>query len=159
MTAQNSKQTANNRTRCFSTQWVTHVTPLAAQIHGHKCDIHRRAMIAIACQQATRMTPPPTIAQPGDEAIYYTLKTHIDQCNLMSVAMKPLRYLAFPLFFLLVQADLCATRRTDPLKSRRMFIANETITKKPISRCLSACDNPVSFTPMIVFSCNSIIGS
>ena len=80
-----------------------------------------------------------------------------DRCNLVSVTMKPLRYLAFPLFFLLVQADLCATRQKDPLESSRMFIANETnITKKPISRCLSACDNPVSFTPMIVFSSNSI---
>ena len=29
----------------FSTQSVTHVTPLAAQIHGHKRDIDRRATI------------------------------------------------------------------------------------------------------------------
>ena len=35
-----------NGTRTFSTQWVTHVTPLAAQIHGHKRDIDRRAMMA-----------------------------------------------------------------------------------------------------------------
>ena len=40
-----ARKLQTNRTRCFSTQWVTHVTPLAAQIHDHKCDIERRAMI------------------------------------------------------------------------------------------------------------------
>ena len=42
MTAQiiaNKLQT--NRTRCFSTQWVMYVPPLAVQIYGHKCDIDR----------------------------------------------------------------------------------------------------------------------
>ena len=45
MTAQNIKQTAND-CHCFSTQWMMHVTPLTAQIHGYKHDIDRRAMIA-----------------------------------------------------------------------------------------------------------------
>ena len=45
MTAQNSKQTANERNSLLSTHWVMHVTSLAAQIHNHKRDINGRAMI------------------------------------------------------------------------------------------------------------------